>query len=308
MDSSTTLSPVSVTREEFNAFHKSDRALFTRLVFSLKRDINQSCKIVSFLLYLEKNAPVSNLVVNLAALPDYFVNALADEVVTCLTCMCYETFPNFVATFGKNIKFFTIPLIMRMTGESLSLAVIHQNRQNILLAVKTNLTRICYPAFEDICVRAAMHNKETEEREKAVEKMSNLAISKVVHKGEQETAAGASTVDGFSDEEQVMAENRTVFLTFSKGYPIAEAEVHGYFTRRFGDIIEAIYMPGVEGNEQQALYARMVLHSAAKIPEIVTTGITRTKYTINGKHVWARKFIPNLKAANNVYASVGVSL
>lgn len=77
--------------------------------------------------------------------------------------------------------------------------------------------------------------------------------------------------------------------------------------RRFGDIIEAIHMPGMEGNEQ-ALFAKMVLHSAVKIPEIVTTGITRTKYIINGKHVWARKFIPNAKSANNLSPSFGVSL
>lgn len=89
-----------------------------------------------------------------------------------------------------------------------------------------------------------MYNKETEEREKALEKMSNLAISKVVHKAEsisqflsdqQEIAShavgGTSKVDAFSDDEQVMADSRTVFLTFSKGYPISEAEVHDYFTR-----------------------------------------------------------------------------
>lgn len=244
MDSSTTLSPVLVTREEFNAFHRFDRALFTRLVLTLRRDINQSCKVMSFLLYLEKTALLSNLIVNLVSRPDLFVNALADEVVTCLSCMCYEDFPTFVATFGENIKSFTIPLIMRMTGECLSLAVIHQNRHNILLEVRKHLTRICYPAFEDICLRAEMYNMETEEREKAMEKMSNLAISKVVHKAEsisqylsdqQEIAShavgGTSNVSAFSDDEQVMADNRTVFLTFSKGYPISEAEVHDYFTR-----------------------------------------------------------------------------
>lgn len=65
-------------------------------------------------------------------------------------------------------------------------------------------------------------------------------------------------------------------------------------------------MPGVEGNDQ-ALYARLVLNSAAKIPEIVSDGISRTKYTINGKHVWARKYIPK-SSINNLSPSYGVSL
>lgn len=66
-------------------------------------------------------------------------------------------------------------------------------------------------------------------------------------------------------------------------------------------------MPGGEGNDQ-ALYARLVLRSSDKIPEIVTVsdGISRTKYTINGKHVWARKYIP--KYSNTLSASYGVSL
>jgi len=66
-------------------------------------------------------------------------------------------------------------------------------------------------------------------------------------------------------------------------------------------------MPGGEGNEQ-ALYAKMVLHSAAMIPEIVSDGIERNKYTINGKHVWARKYIPRSSINNNLAPSYGVAL
>lgn len=59
--------------------------------------------------------------------------------------------------------------------------------------------------------------------------------------------------------------------------------------RRYGDIIEAIHM-GAGGGYGQALCARMVLHSAAKVEEILNDGVFSTKFTINGKHVWARKF------------------
>lgn len=40
--------------------------------------------------------------------------------------------------------------------------------------------------------------------------------------------------------------------------------------------------------DDQALYAMMVLHSAAKVKEIVEDGVIRAKFAINGKHVWAR--------------------
>ena len=73
--------------------------------------------------------------------------------------------------------------------------------------------------------------------------------------------------------------------------------------------MEAIHMGGVGGKDLQALYARMVLRSAAKIPEIVKDEACPTKFTINGKHVKARKFIPIRKSVNNLpHPSFGVSL
>ncbi|XP_010495181.1 PREDICTED: uncharacterized protein LOC104772243 [Camelina sativa] len=318
MASSSSSSPsVSVTREEFNAFHKSDRTLFTRLVIGLRRDIRQSLQVMSFLLSLEKSGLLMHLIVNLVSLPDYFTNSVADEVMMCLSCLSYNTFSSFVASTGMNINSSTIPLITRMSGGYLTLQVIHQNRENILPAMKKHLTSVCYPAFEDICVRAEMNNQEIAEKEKAIEMMKQLSINRAVHRAEssrrflseqQETARTSNVGAIISEDEQSREDVRTVFLTFSRGYPITEAEVHAYFTRTFGEIIEAIIMPAGEGNEQ-ALYAKMVLHSAAMIPEIASDAVTRTKYIINGKHVWARKYIPraSMMTANNGAPSNGVS-
>ncbi|XP_042023961.1 uncharacterized protein LOC121771246 isoform X2 [Salvia splendens] len=95
----------------------------------------------------------------------------------------------------------------------------------------------------------------------------------------------------FSDskvEKEVLPDDRTIFLTFSKGYPTTEEEVREYFTRRFGDFIEDVIMQEVEADEQP-LYAKMVAKSAAVIDGIVEGN--KAKYSINGKHVWARKYV-----------------
>ncbi|CAH1425220.1 unnamed protein product [Lactuca virosa] len=93
-------------------------------------------------------------------------------------------------------------------------------------------------------------------------------------------------------EEEVPPENRTIFLTFSKGYPISENEVKLYFTRIFGDFIESIYMQPVAG-ENQPLFARIVARSPSMVRAVVERDGAdgRSKYYINGKHVWARKFV-----------------
>ncbi|XP_009604652.1 uncharacterized protein [Nicotiana tomentosiformis] len=96
------------------------------------------------------------------------------------------------------------------------------------------------------------------------------------------------------EEKEVPPDARTVFLTFSKGYPITETEVVEFFTRKFGEDVEAIYMQEVSDDEQP-LYARLVTRSLAALEAIVDGG--KAKYNINGKHVWARKYVkkPNPK-------------
>ena len=42
--------------------------------------------------------------------------------------------------------------------------------------------------------------------------------------------------------------------------------------------------------EEQVLYARLVACSASIIDMIVERG-SKSKYSINGKHVWARKYV-----------------
>jgi hypothetical protein len=49
-----------------------------------------------------------------------------------------------------------------------------------------------------------------------------------------------------------------------------------------------MYMQGVPS--QQPLYARLVVRSASSIP-VVLDGKSKAKFTINGKHVWARKYV-----------------
>lgn len=59
--------------------------------------------------------------------------------------------------------------------------------------------------------------------------------------------------------------------------------------RKFGDFIESVFMQEVTGDDQP-LYARLVVRSASSIP-VVLNGKSKAKFSINGKHVWARKYV-----------------
>lgn len=60
--------------------------------------------------------------------------------------------------------------------------------------------------------------------------------------------------------------------------------------RKFGDCIEAIYMQEVMGDQGQSLYARLVVKSPIII-NVILEDKCKAKFSINGKHVWARKYI-----------------
>lgn len=284
--------------------------------------MNQSYEVFAFLYLLEQMNYARNIIAHLVSLPDAFIDAVANEIVVCLSFLYNKEHASvFVANNSDDRS--VIPLVMRITGGRLTIKFINQNRDAVLLGVRKNLSDICARAFEDMCERAERYHKEkllALEREKVIEELKNIRLSAqqenfnrlsvqqeivptLPHVEEETIKIAEETEEAKKNDEEVVvaADDRTVFLTFSKGYPISETEVWVYFTKKFGEVIEAVEMQDVEENEQP-LFARMVLKQRymSKIEDIVSVR-NRNKFTIDGKHVWARKYVrknPNPSAAS----------
>lgn len=58
-------------------------------------------------------------------------------------------------------------------------------------------------------------------------------------------------------------------------------------------MVEAVIMQEVTGVEEQPLYARMVIRPQCfYMMEAILEGTTaKSKFCINGKHLWARKYV-----------------
>ncbi|OVA05969.1 hypothetical protein BVC80_1707g74 [Macleaya cordata] len=95
------------------------------------------------------------------------------------------------------------------------------------------------------------------------------------------------------EEEVIPPEDRTMFITFSRGYPILEQEVRDFFNRRYGECVEDIRMQKVEENKQP-LFAHVVFYTASKMSEILE-GKQKVKFTIDGRHILARRHEPKRK-------------
>lgn len=274
------LSPI-ISQEEFNQFHLIDRELYTTLVMNLWRDPVESMQVIGLWLWLER-MDYNNVVRDILSLPHALINELADEAIICLTCMNNDE-------FFSSYEISDIPLMQSMMQKEISLKYFHDNRLGAIQGVLKIVNDVCLRALTDIMHQAIERNVT-----------QNLGDSRTVVQSFQQSLAqpGLSQI-GFDpndmvlpwpQENEVPPDDRTMFVTFSKGYHVHEWEVREFLIRNYGECIESLYMQEVQPHEQP-LYARIVFHSAATI-QLILSGVDKAKFTINGKHVWARKFVP----------------
>lgn len=95
---------------------------------------------------------------------------------------------------------------------------------------------------------------------------------------------------GWSLKSDALVDDRTMFLTFSRGFPVSEGEVKELFNSYYGiNCVEQVQMMPLASSSNHSLYARMVVHNVSTIDQILCRR-SIAKIKINGKHVWARKY------------------
>ncbi|CDY38552.1 BnaA05g12810D [Brassica napus] len=278
--------------------------------------MNQSSQVIAFLLVVEQLRFARNLVAYLVSSQDMLIDAVANEVGVCLSILYNQDYSSFFLLNHNNNDEVVIPFLKGLTDSNLTLSYINQYRETILVGVTKNLNDVCNRAFDDIYEKGYKEQLLAIERAKLIEEMKKIRLGAQqqtptrlsvqhqtpswwnvqqqishVEKKAKTVVMETEGADIKEDEEEVTpADDRTVILKFSKGYPISESEVRVHFTRKFGEVIEAIVMQEVQENEQP-LFARMVLKMeyASKIEEIVTP-MNKNMFTIDGKHVWVHKF------------------
>ncbi|KAL6650559.1 hypothetical protein ACP70R_009487 [Stipagrostis hirtigluma subsp. patula] len=82
----------------------------------------------------------------------------------------------------------------------------------------------------------------------------------------------------------------SLFITFSKGFPLTREEINEFFTERWGDCVERVMMEKTPPGEAPT-YGRVVFRRAAAAAAVLG-GQTLAKLVVNGRHLWARKYVP----------------
>jgi hypothetical protein len=241
---------VVVSKEEFNLFHSIDRKLFSRLVSGLGRDPAESAQVMALWMWLEHNSKEFNLVHKiLMTLPNTLLNAMAEESVLVLNCIQSDDFP----FSGVDITP-EIPLLQSISKSGVTLRFFHENRLGITRGVSALFKDICLRAFQDLLLQPhkernadpnmganAPQFRDPEASSASLHYLRpgfdpyNLSVQRQVLDKEMEEVLSRLNLndedDGHSEDQEVAPDERTIFLTFSRGYPISENEVREYFTR-----------------------------------------------------------------------------
>ena len=102
-----------------------------------------------------------------------------------------------------------------------------------------------------------------------------------------------------SSNRVVPHEQKTIFSTFFKGYPVIKCEIRNFLVQNFGDCIESVSMEQVREIGDQPLFSQIVFFEV-NIIYIILDGLPKAKFTINCKHVWMRKYVPKNQMKFNI--------
>ncbi|RHN64566.1 hypothetical protein MtrunA17_Chr4g0070461 [Medicago truncatula] len=283
----------TVPQEDFLMFHQMDRDLYKILVTNLSRDPSESMRLLAMWLWLEK-VGFPNVVKNIMSLPIILINEIVDESMICLSCLTNNNNASVIAMSSYEAN--DIPLLQSLMEKEISLKFFLQNRVEAIRGVEKTRREDCMSALGDIMQQAMMRNIA----DRMVENNSFLFGST----GPMNLQFGSVGIAGAMVQQQsnnnggrggiIPADDRTLFVTFSKGYRVEEWEVKEFFSMAYGDCIETLFMQETQANEQP-LFARIVFHKVSTI-DMILRGASKVKFSINGKHVWVRKFVP--KRAN----------
>ncbi|KAK6147606.1 hypothetical protein DH2020_018518 [Rehmannia glutinosa] len=269
----------TVTLDEFKLFHGIDRALYLVLVRDLLRNPQECLYIMALWLWLERGG-FYNFISKILSLPPFLINELADEAVTCLKCVN--------AQFPFSSEAAEIPLTHSLAKKDISLQFFLERHLTAFNEIQNLVRGVCVPSMSDI-MEMGCHGRFTESSTmvpvhaalSSVDSSLVQSISSLRIRGDASPPLGRVRANNETSRNE-----RTMFVTFSKGYPVTEDEVRQFFTRLFGNCIESFHMQEVWPDEQ-ALYAKIVFLRASFIRAILG-GVGKAKFTINGKHKNAR--------------------
>ncbi|CAN1828318.1 hypothetical protein LINPERHAP1_LOCUS32194 [Linum perenne] len=259
------------------------------MVINLMRDPAESLIIVATWLWLEQMR-YPKIISLMASLSDNAVDVLCNELAMALASLQSSVadlslFPNATSA---------------IMSRSFSVDVFHHQRYTTITGIKNVLTTVCARVFTDILQKICTMTASAGDLVIPGfphPLFGDLTITPTIcrphyhHQGQNGTAG---RLWGWEPYNNATDDDKTLFLTFSRGFPVTKDEVVELFTRKYGEgsVVSVMMFENVENmvcGEQQTLFAKMMMRSVTVVDEVLG-GNRIAKFRINGKHIWARKY------------------
>ncbi|KAL6897269.1 hypothetical protein ACP4OV_006965 [Aristida adscensionis] len=295
------------------------RQLFSRLVFSLQIKPSLAMKILAFWLWLEGNGHVDFLR-SVDSFDDYhlwdiafagkgFIEALylkscESNVRSMQGDYFWKEAVHGVTFYLKNICFKAVEDLREIAEKREGRITSHINqahaekmKDKVPMSTKDLLSKIkcCY-------INSLIPEEGTSSGNEQSPKSDGIQDLNDSIDGREEIYHLATLMDSLKLRDRsdnlvrqyssVPRDERTLFVTFSNGYPFTKDELYDFFMRHYGDIEEITIEDPVES--RPPLYAHITFFSQLTLFRVLD-GNKKVKFMILGKHLWARQFVPKRK-------------
>ncbi|KAF9602659.1 hypothetical protein IFM89_030547, partial [Coptis chinensis] len=266
---------------DLRMFHRAEVQLFNRIVGRMKINWLVTKKVMSLWFCLEE-VGYAGLLEKICLCDDKTVKIIFKE-----TTSCFHSFgPD--ATEPRNLD---EDLFMSgLVNKPINRGFIYTNRDIIFERTTHFLNTICNVIFD----KNAAREVDPEKRVVLFRDVGECSRSQAETSTRSRHVSRPSSLDPFARpfyaNQRPPRDQRTMFLTFSDGYPLCREEIIDYFTKRYGDVVEEVIME--ETREKVApKCAKIVFRNVLTIPLILGQK-EKAKFCVNGKQLWARMFIP----------------
>ncbi|XP_062186950.1 uncharacterized protein LOC133890549 [Phragmites australis] len=293
------------------------RQLFSRLVFSLQIESSLSMEIIAFWLWLEGNGHAdflecidsfgNNQLRAIAFAGKSFIEALYLRSSESNDTSTQESY--FYKEASEGVTFYLNKFCYKALEDIREIAETKERICHINQPHEEKMKDKVPMSTKDLLskIKASYTNTPEEGTSSRSMQSPKSHILQYSIDGRQSTYHLANLLDTLSlkdtpndiqkqQHSSVPRDERTLFVTFSNGYPFTKDELYDFFMRHFGDVEEISVEEPIES--RPPLYAHVTFFSQVTLFQVLD-GNKKVKFMTRGKHIWARQFVPKRKKVEN---------
>ncbi|TXG62152.1 hypothetical protein EZV62_013515 [Acer yangbiense] len=219
---------------DLHTYYKVDRDIFTRLVTVFMHDPAESMLVIALWLWLEQEG-YPNIIYKMITWPRFFLEIMFSETVSALKFLETNLPPATPDEGGMN---FTSQVMQK----DISLQFFHEKRLDAIDGIKKVLNLVCAKIFTDILVTHLRLAPISVDQLINVPGFPHELFGdvQIVWRGFSDNAISIEELQwGYpGPETDIISEenDRTLFLTFSRGNPVTETEVREIFSQLYGPL------------------------------------------------------------------------